>query len=164
MKRAMTSALIVVAVAGLAASCAGASSADVTRKKLSIVGDDGNAKVFEVVDGGKAGFGFGDQLVEDAPVLDTAGKKIGESFTTVDIVNGASMEDAWGLIDCSIVLDDGTIQFNGSMATKDLGTGVTVPVVGGTGEYAGAGGSVKMVTPDPKHTNMSFDLLLPSTD
>jgi hypothetical protein len=130
---------------------------------LSIVGEDGKATAFEIVDLAKTGFGASDQLIEEAPVSDTAGKAIGRSFTVVTMTSGKSMADAAGLIDCHIVLKGGTVLFNGSIHMKDLGSGVTVPVIGGTGRYGGAGGSVTMVAPDDKHTNMIFDLLVPRT-
>lgn len=66
----------------------------------------------------------------------------------VTITSGKSMAGAEGLIDCHIVLTGGSLLFNGAVKMKDLGAGVTVPVVGGTGRYAGAGGSVKMSAPN----------------
>ncbi len=161
MRRVLTFAVMGVVAVGLAASCAQTSKADVTASKLSIVGEDGKAAVLEIVDLGKTGFGPSDQLIEESPVSDTDGKAIGTAYTAVTMTSGTSMADAVGLIDCHIVLDGGSVLFNGSVSLKDLGTGVTVPVIGGTGRYAGAGGSVTMKAPDDKHTNMDFDLLLP---
>jgi len=163
MKRFGGFAAVAVVLAGLAGACAQTSSADVSTKHLSIVGQDAKATTLEQVDLGKSGFGPGDELIEENPASDTSGNAVGKLYTVVTMTSGKSMADAVGLIDCHVVLDSGTILFNGSVALKDLGTGVTLPVVGGTGSYDGAGGSVRMQVPDPKRTNMTFDLLIPKS-
>ena len=62
----------------------------------------------------------------------------------------------------SVVLKDGTILFNGSVDLKKLGGGVEVPIIGGTGAYDGAGGTVKMGMPTPKTTSLEFEVLVPT--
>jgi hypothetical protein len=161
MKRITSIAALAVVLAGLAGACAQTSSADVSTKRLSLVGEDAKATTFELVDLGKSGFGPADQLIEENPLSDTTGKAIGSAYTVVTMTSGKSPADAKGLIDCSINLAGGRILFNGFVDMAELGTGVTVPVVGGTGAYAGAGGTVRMKAPDAKRTNMTFDLLIP---
>lgn len=156
-------ALLVIALAGLAGACAQTSRADVTTKRLSIVGQDAKATTFEMVDLGKAGFGPADQLIEQNPVTTSAGKALGTAYTVITMTSGKDLPSAKGLIDCHIVLSGGSILFNGAVEMAKLGTGMTIPVIGGTGRYAGAGGSVRMSAPDDKHTNMTFDLLIPKT-
>jgi hypothetical protein len=163
MKRTAGWVAMTVVAAGVAGACAQTSNADVTRRRVNVVVSDEKAATLELVDGGDEGFGPGDQLVEQAPLIDSSGKTVGQSYTTVAMVRGGDLSDAHGLIDCHIVLSGGTILFNGAVSTKDLGTGVTLPVIGGTGTYAGAGGSVRMVAPNDKRTNLTFDLLIPKT-
>jgi hypothetical protein len=150
-----------VVLAGLAGACAQTSSADATTKHLSIVGLDEKATTNELVDLGKPGFGPGDELVEENPAVDTSGATAGKLHTVVNITSGKSTADGAGLIDCHVVLNDGTILFNGSVALKDLAAGVSLPVLGGTGAYNGAGGTVRMQSSDGKKTNLTFDLLIP---
>jgi hypothetical protein len=163
MKRTISLGVVAIVLVGIAAACAQTSNADVTTKHLSLVGQDGKATTFEIVDLGKAGFGPSDELIEENPLTSSGGKTLGNAYTVVTMTSGKSMADAKGLIDCSINLAAGRILFNGYVSLADLGKGITVPVIGGTGAYAGAGGSVRMQAPDDKHTNMTFDLLLPKT-
>jgi hypothetical protein len=164
MKRITSIAVIAVALAGLAGACAQTSNADVSRKHLSLVGQDAKATTFDLVDLGKPGFGATDQLIEENPLTNSAGKTVGSAYTVFTITSGKSPADGKGLIDCSINLAGGRILFNGFVDLAKLGKGgEIVPVVGGTGAYAGTGGTVRMTSPDPKHTNMSFDLLIPKT-
>src|SRR3989442_3280702 len=137
MKRAASFAAVAVMLAGLAGACAQTSSADVSTKHLSMIGQDGKATTFEQVDLGKAGFGPGDQLIEENPATDSSGANVAELFTIINMTSGKSMNDAKGLIDCHVVLKDGTILFNGSVDLKKLAGGIELPIVGGTGAYDG---------------------------
>jgi hypothetical protein len=163
MKRILCFAALAVVLAGLAGACAQTSKADVTAKTLSVVGIDEKATTLEQIDLGKTGFGPGDQLIEENPGNDASGKAVAKLYTIVTMTSGKSMADAVGIIDCHVVFSGGSILFNGAIAMKDLGTGVTVPVIGGTGSYDGAGGTVRMQVPDAKKTNLTFDLLIPTT-
>jgi hypothetical protein len=162
MKRGISFAAVAVVLAGLAGACAQSSSADASTKHLSIVGQDAKATTMEMVDLGKAGFGPGDELIEENPATDSTGASVAKLYTVVTVTSGKSMADGKGLIDCHVVLSDGTILFNGAVDLSKLGTGVTLPVVGGTGAYNGAGGTVRMQAPDQKTTALSFDLLIPA--
>lgn len=158
-------ALVVLGIALLGACGNGGSTtaapAPTVNKTLNLVISDEKATVHEVVDLGKKGFGFGDQIVEVAAVLDSAGAEVGNSYTTVAVVTGTSDTDFGGLLICSFMLKDGRILFSGAIDAKDFGTGVDVPVVGGTGAYKSATGVVKLVVPDAKRTNATFSLTLP---
>jgi hypothetical protein len=146
---------------GVADSSRQPSPGGLVAKTLEVTVDEEQASVFTVVDLGEAGFGPGDQVVENAPVVDGAGSTIGTSFTTITVVTGTGPDNFAGLIECSIDLARGHILFNGSIAAGDLATGAVVPVVGGTGAYEGAGGVVTIVAPDHKHAALTFDLVLP---
>jgi hypothetical protein len=161
MKRFFGFAAVAVVLAGLAGACTQTSSADVSTKHLSLVGQDTKATTMDQVDLGKAGFGPGDELIEENPATDSSGASVAKLYTLINITSGKSMADAVGLIDCHVVLSGGTILFNGAVAMKDLAAGVTLPVVGGTGTYDGAGGTVRMVSSDGKTTPLTFDLLIP---
>jgi len=161
MKRFAGFAAVAVVLAGLAGACAQTSSADVSTKHLSMIGQDGKATTFEQVDLGKSGFGPGDELIEENPATDSTGKNVAQLYTIVTMTSGKSMADAKGLIDCHVVLTDGTILFNGSVDLKKLAGGIEVPIIGGTGAYDGAGGTVKMGMPTDKTTSLEFEVLIP---
>ena len=151
-------AAVVLALAGACAK----QQAPVSQVHVAAVSQDAKASTFEQVDLGKTGFSIGDELVEVSPVT-VGAATTGTAYTVVTLVSGTKLDDASGVIDCHVQLDGGTVLFNGGFAMKDLGDGVDLPVVGGTGKYAGVGGSVKMQVPDQKHTNLTFDLLVPRT-
>jgi len=161
MKRFVSCLAAAVALTAIVGACADSSRADVSTKHLSIVGQDGRATTLEQVDLGKAGFGPGDEIIEENPATGSSGRDIAKLYTIVTMTSGKSMADAVGIIDCHVVFTDGSVLFNGSVALKDLGKGITLPVIGGTGSYDGAGGAVRMQSPDTKHTNLTFDLLIP---
>jgi hypothetical protein len=65
------------------------------------------------------------------------------------------------MLECSVELPEGNIFFNGSVHGADVmnGTGAVVPVVGGTGRYAGAEGTVSAVEGrDGASKVMTFDI------
>jgi copper chaperone CopZ len=165
MKRSLCFAAVAVVLAAVGGACAQTSKADVTKQAVTIVIDEGKATVQEIIDAGKTGFGPGDQLVEEAPVTDSSGTSIGDSNTVFSITSGKAIESAHGLLDCSINLAGGKILFNGYLPIDKLSkdTPIAVPVIGGTGVYAGAGGVANMTKPDDKHTKVAFDLLIPKT-
>jgi hypothetical protein len=138
-----------------------AETSDPVTKHLDVTTLDEKATVFEIVDLGKTGFGAGDQLVEDAPLVDADGKPLGKTVTTVAVVSGTGMPDMEGVINCTVELPDGNVLFEGAFEGKDLGAGATLPVTGGTGKYAGASGVVKMIAPSDKKTELKIDLTLP---
>jgi hypothetical protein len=61
-------------------------------------------------------------------------------------------------------MSDGTILFNGFVDMKMLAGGVELPIIGGTGAYDGAGGTVKMGMPTDKTTSLEFEILVPKTE
>jgi hypothetical protein len=66
-------------------------------------------------------------------------------------------DDPAGIIECSVELPEGNILFNGSLHLADIGNGVDIPVVGGTGSYAGAKGVVTMTgARDGSSTQLKF--------
>src|SRR5712692_7045514 len=98
MKRFAGFAAAAVVLAGLAGACAQTSSADVSTKHLSIVGQDAKATTLEQIDLGKPGFSPGDQLIEENPATDSSGTTVGKLFTVVTMTSGKSLADAIGLI------------------------------------------------------------------
>ena len=153
---------VAVLIAGAFGACTKASSS-VTKQSLDVTSVDEKATTMEQLDLGKPGFGPGDEIVEVAPVIDTSGATIGKTYTTVTMINGKSIADAWGAVDCTVALPDGNLLFHGAFSFKDLAKGTAAPVVGGTGKYAGAVGSVEVIAPTQKKTELKFSLLLPNT-
>lgn len=98
------------------------------------------------------------RATEDAPVY-RDGHAVGLAETALTRVAG---DDVAGLIECSVELPEGNILFAGSFHFADLGSGATVPVVGGAGSYAGYTGTVTMVTSGGAgQATLSFDLIKP---
>src|SRR5436309_2808163 len=98
------------AVLVLASACT-KQSAPVTTMHVSAVSQDAKASVFEQVDLGKQGFGPADQLIEVAPETTPSGSALGSAYTTVTILSGSKLEEAWGMIDCSVDLSGGSVLF-----------------------------------------------------
>jgi hypothetical protein len=93
----------------------------------------------------------------DAPIY-RSGQKVGQAETIVTITRVAG-DDVAAMVECSVELPEGNILFNGSAHFADLGTGAELPVVGGTGRYAGAAGVVSMVAAaDGTSTELSFEI------
>jgi hypothetical protein len=90
----------------------------------------------------------GSQLLFDEPLLDPAtGDEVGTSKTRVEVVSQVG-DDLSFILDCTFEWPAGNnIVFTGAEYFSHLATGATFAVVGGTGTYAGANGSVQL-TPD----------------
>lgn len=85
----------------------------------------------------------GDRLVRRTPVLDRkGGSRIGTAYSDITIVKGNGFESATYLGHAVVKLRDG--QIVGVFAFKPAKTG-TFAVVGGTGAYEGARGSITEV-------------------
>src|SRR6266571_3849598 len=95
------------------------------------------------------------QGTEDSPLL-RDGQTVGlaETVYTVTRVHG---DDVDVMIECTIELPEGNILFNGTGHLADVQSGLTVPVIGGTGRYAGASGTVVMNVTADGNTNLNFD-------
>ena len=97
------------------------------------------------------------QVSIDAPVY-RDGEKVGLAETIVTITR-ANADDPAGIIECSVELPEGNLLFNGSIHLAELGNGVPIPVVGGTGHWAGTSGVVIMTAaPDGSSTQLTFKL------
>jgi hypothetical protein len=99
------------------------------------------------------------QAAEDAP-LTRGGRTVGRTETVVTVTR-VSAHDVEGMVECTVKLPGGTIFFNGAVDVTHLATGVTVPVVGGTGAYEGAAGTVVMEAPTTASTKLTFDFTTP---
>lgn len=93
----------------------------------------------------------------DGPVY-RGSEKVGLAetvFTVTRVAHG----DVVLMIECSVELAEGSLVFNGTAHLADVGRGASVPVVGGTGAYAGSRGTVTMVgSADGSSTALHFDL------
>ena len=102
----------------------------------------------------------GQQATEDAPVY-RDGTKVGDAEIVYTITRIAG-EDVAGIIECSVELPEGSLFFNGSFHFGDLATGAVLPVLGGTGRYAGYTGTVTgTVSGDGTRSKLDFDLRKP---
>ncbi len=95
----------------------------------------------------------GDELYTLSPILDKTGKRIGTSYSQFTVLSGNSFGNAWFKGHGVFRLHDGQIVVDG--ITKAASTINTVAVVGGTGAYKGARGSMTFT----ETTNGSQDLI-----
>jgi hypothetical protein len=90
----------------------------------------------------------------DAPVT-RGGDTVRIAETVVTITRAG--DDPTAMIECSVELPAGIVFFNGAAHLADVGTGAVVPVTGGTGQYAGASGTVTMIgAADGSSTTLKF--------
>lgn len=90
----------------------------------------------------------------DAPIYRN-GVAAGMAETVLTVTRAG--DDVAVMVECSIELADGNIVFNGSAHFADLGAGAAIPVIGGTGRYSGARGTVVMTVTDPARPILAFD-------
>lgn len=157
MKRVLTAAAALVAVVAsfvVTVGIQGSSASSSSHKfAFTVVAQDSEA-TFTPSDFFSTPPAQNDQVSIDAPVY-RSGSKVGLAETIVTITRVG--DDTAGIIECSVELPEGNILFNGSLHLADLGTGATIPVVGGTGRYAGASGVVTMVgAADGSSTDLKF--------
>lgn len=87
----------------------------------------------------------GDVALFDEPVEHTdSGHVIGAAITRVQVIDSVGQGDANFILDCTVHLPGGDLLFSGAELFSHLSMVATVPVVGGTGKYAGARGQVRM--------------------
>lgn len=99
---------------------------------------DARAGPAVLTDLGEPGDSVGDVLTFDQPLLDEAGEPIGNnSGVCVRTRVGHSYQCQW-----TLTFEDGTIQ----VAGRELEEGASmIPIVGGTGAYAGVSGEMRSV-------------------
>lgn len=115
---------------------------------------------------GKKGLSPGDYDVYQDPVMDReTGEKIGTVAGTITVLRFLGKEDVLLQGEFSYSLPNGSIQVNGAATFSAIfADGATLPITGGTGDYAGAGGWVLYQAADVGDTEGTFDtvhLILP---
>src|SRR6266516_7381301 len=133
-----------IPAAGSAGRPAGSPSAPAATHVEIFDVEAGYAKTIDI---GKPGLSAGDLIVENHQELDVAsGRAAGTAVTQVTVIRVATGGDLLGIIDCTIKLRHGEIQFSGALRFSEVfGSGAVVPVTGGTGAYDSAGGQVVAV-------------------
>ncbi len=141
--RIRTVAGIALAGALLLAVHAPESSAGVTPMHIEVFNVEGPFE--KDIDVGKPGFPTaGDYAVESQPLLDpTDGSDVGRSLTQLTIVRPVSKgQDFEIVLNSTLRLPEGDLALSGGLRFSELFAGASVPVVGGTGAFAGARGTV----------------------
>jgi hypothetical protein len=102
----------------------------------------------------------GETGIEVAPVS-VGGKEVGTAHTVV-IATVVGQDDTVGILTCSVELPGGDLLFEGSFHVAAMMAGEALPVIGGTGDYAGAIGIATLTpTGDGSATNVVFDIHQP---
>jgi hypothetical protein len=127
------------AVGGLMVEGLSRSSEAQTQTQIQVLEYPG--PYFRFVDLGKPGVGAGDIRLQIWDLLDPVDESVvGDSVMKVTIVRSHHGGQFFTIIlDCTVRLSDGDIAFHGVIRTDEFGP---LPVVGGTGAYAGATGTV----------------------
>lgn len=92
--------------------------------------------------------GLGDLILEYHDLADMESQAIvGQAITRVQVIHTLPGGDFDLLIDCTVLLAEGTFHFTGGGRFSDFtqGQGITLPIVGGTGVYRQATGTVHMI-------------------
>jgi hypothetical protein len=124
--------------AGLLAACLAAATTTQAAGEALVTIADARTGPAVVTDLGEPGDSVGDLLTFDQPLLDEAGEPIGNnSGVCVRTRVGHSYQCQW-----TLTLENGTVQ----VAGRELEQGTSmIPIVGGTGAYAGASGEMRSV-------------------
>ena len=153
----------------IAASAAGALLAATLWLPAALAGDtqvqvfDPEGKFEKFIDNGKADLSAGDEIIEIHTLLDPAdGSDAGTIYTEVGVLRViGGGEDLDVTLACTVVLPEGTIVFYGAFRFSDAGTGVSLPVTGGTGDFELARGTVNIVGGElngAQGATLTFDL------
>jgi hypothetical protein len=135
----------------LAAGCGDEESEADDPATLQLVSDP-DEEVFEVVDIGKKGGSVGDIYVFEGPMLDpdsdeVAGHVYGTQ-TSISLADGAEVVQAlitYDLDDGNQILIGGTAEYSANSDGLAEGEEYVRPILGGTGDYAGSGGTMTTV-------------------
>lgn len=88
--------------------------------------------------------GIGDIFLENHDLFDVTTEEIvGSAITRLQVIRVFDDGDLAFLLDCTIVLADGTFHFTGGARFSELQEGAEMPIVGGTGVYHLAQGVVR---------------------
>jgi hypothetical protein len=117
------------------------------------------------VDAGKAGVTVGDRRILSWQIKDKEGKPIGTQYTISTVMPGAPSDSYRVMADSVIAFDTGTLKVSALAPLRDpLDTGKSTDVdlewtvQGGTGDFAGATGTVKTVPLGDGTYEIAFDL------
>lgn len=150
---------IVIALLASVATVAVTSTASAAKRDLVVTINETEATLTPP-DFFTSDFAPNTQASEDAPVY-RDGEPVGSAQTLITITR-VDGDDIAAIIECSIELPEGNLFFNGSAHFADIGTGVDLPVVGGTGEYERYAGAVTMVgSEDGSETTLTFHVRRP---
>lgn len=155
--------LLVVAVGGLVAGLIGGALGGRSEAQTQIQVFEYPGPYFRFIDVAKPGIGPGDMRLQIWDLLDPVDESVvGDSVMKVTIVRSHHGDQPFTIIlDCTARLSDGHIFFHGAIRTDEFGA---LPVVGGTGEYVGAIGTVTIEPAELAGQDgfmWTFDLLTP---
>ena len=162
-------AALAAGAAGTLAAVAAATSGSASTMSEVVVFDQRTELVENFVDLGDEGFTNGDIVLEHSGLVDPdSGAPVGRSVTRVNVFDAREapsddnpLGDFLFYLDCTVELEGGNLTFQGPGENAALPDGVTFSVTGGTGAYAGAGGTatVQLAEIDGQSgVTLTFDL------
>ena len=86
----------------------------------------------------------GDEFLFSEPEYNQNGKRVGTVYGKGTFIRALGKRDGVIFVEASVNLQDGRIQVQGALKFSNFRKVVTVPIVGGSGRYTGAGGTISI--------------------
>lgn len=129
---------------------------------LELVSDP-SGEIFEVVDLGAKGATVGDMYVFEGPMLDDSGEEAGSVYgtqTSISLEGGTEVVQAmitYEVGEGNQILVGGTAEYSSESDGLAQGEEYVRPIIGGTGDYADAGGTMTTVRQSDGSYEQTFD-------
>jgi hypothetical protein len=93
---------------------------------------------------GDGEFSAGDQFIFSEPTYDSNGKRIGKSAGSGLVIRTIGDRDALVAITVNVGITGGEFQIQGAVKGSNFSKSPSFAIVGGTGRFTGAGGTVRV--------------------
>lgn len=91
---------------------------------------------------GDGEFSAGDQFIFSEPEYDNSGDRIGKSAGTGTLIRLLGERDGLLSVNVSLNLKGGRLEVQGAVKFSSFRRNPSLPIVGGSGQFAGAGGTI----------------------
>ena len=117
-----------------------------------------------VIDVGREKFSPGDYSVQTEPLFDVAsGNKVGRLVGVFTFIRSVGQRDGHFRVEITSAFEDGKVEIGGASKFSNLGNGAVFPVLGGTGKYQYARGTMTVnekKCDGDRGAELTFELLL----